>query len=287
MKALLRALMPYGLMFGTWPYTLLRPGIRILMYHRVDRLVSYDQLTVSPERFAEQMGYLARHCRVLSLEQAVTELSAGRPVRSGVAVTFDDGYRDNLLHALPVLRRYRIPATIFVTTRFCDQDLSHPRYGNASPNLHLTWEETRELAREPGIAIGSHTLTHPYLSRLDPEAAAREIAGSRDIIHERLGKPVDFFCYPSGDFGSREMQLVASAGYRAAVSVAPGVNRAGTHPYALRRTEVTDRDGPRELALKLAGAYDPIHWFLHRRRERQFSKARATERRLSERGTIL
>lgn len=275
MKALLRAAAPYGLLLGTGPYYLLRPGIRMLMYHRVDRLPAYDQLTVSPERFAEQIGYLASRYRMLSLDQAVAELSGAGRVRPGVVVTFDDGYRDNLVHALPVLRRHRVPATIFVTTRFCDQDLNHPRYGAGSRHLHLTWEEVRELASEPGITVGSHTVTHPFLSRLDAQAATREIAGSRELIAERLGRAVDFFCYPSGEFTVREEQLVAAAGYRAAVSVAPGVNRTGTPRFALRRTEVTDRDGPRELALKLAGAYDPIHWLLHRRREQRFAAARA------------
>jgi peptidoglycan/xylan/chitin deacetylase (PgdA/CDA1 family) len=274
MKRILRGVAPYGLMFGAWPYHLLRPGLRILMYHRVDRLPAYDQLTVSPARFEEQIAYLAQHCRVISLAQAVAELTAGRATRPGVVVTFDDGYRDNLLQALPVLRRYAVPATIFVTTRFCDQTLSHPRYAAESGGLHLTWDEVRALAREPGISIGSHTVTHPFLSRIDQSSAASEIAGSREIIARQLGAPADFFCYPSGDLTRREMQLVAAAGYRAAVSVAPGVNRSGADLYALRRTEVTDRDGARELALKLAGAYDPIHWVLHRRRERQFSRAR-------------
>ncbi len=275
MRRVLRAVAPYGLMVGAWPYHLLRPGLRILMYHRVDRLPAYDQLTVSPERFEEQIAYLAQHCRVISLAQAVTELTTHRATRPGVVVTFDDGYRDNLLHALPVLRRYAVPATIFVTTGFCDQTLSHPRYGTKKPGLHLSWDEVRALAREPGISIGSHTVTHPFLSRVDLSAATSEIASSREIIARQLGAPVDFFCYPGGDVTRREMQIVAAAGYRAAVTVAPGVNRCGADLYALRRTEVTDRDGARELALKLAGAYDPIHWMLHRRRERQFSRARA------------
>ncbi len=275
MKRLLRTAVSCGLALGAWPYQRLRPGLRILMYHRIDRLAAYDQLTVRPERFEEQMAYVAQHCRVISLAEAVRELAAGPVTRPGVVLTFDDGYRDNLLHALPVLRRYGLPATIFVTTRFCDQELSHPRYGTNVAGLHLSWEELRALAREPGIAIGSHTVTHPYLSRLERAAAMAEIAASRATIARELGVPVDFFCYPSGDVTQREMALVAAAGYRAAVGVAPGANRAGTALYALRRTEVTDHDGVRELALKLAGAYDPIHWLLHRRRERRFAQARA------------
>jgi len=273
-KTLLRGVASYALALGTGPYNQLRPGIRILMYHRVDRLPTYDQLTVSPARFAEQIEHLATQYRVISLEQAVGELLRGGPIQFGVVITFDDGYRDNLVHALPVLLHYQVPATIFVTTRFCDQNLSHPRYGSGSEHLHLTWQEVRELANEPGITIGSHTMTHPFLSRLDAQAATREIVGSRELIGKQLNRTVDFFCYPSGEFTAREVQMVTAAGYRAAVSVAPGANRVGTQRFALRRTEVTDKDGPRELALKLAGAYDPIHWLLNRRREQRFAAAR-------------
>jgi peptidoglycan/xylan/chitin deacetylase (PgdA/CDA1 family) len=131
------------------------------------------------------------------------------------------------------------------------------------------------MTAESGITFGSHTATHPFLSRLDEMSAAREISDSRREISQRLGKEVEFFCYPSGDFTNRECALVASAGYRAAVSVRPGVNRNFDERFALRRTEITDRDGARELRLKLLGAFDWVHGLLHRRRERAFSRARA------------
>jgi peptidoglycan/xylan/chitin deacetylase (PgdA/CDA1 family) len=266
-------MLPAASLYARW-----RPGIRILTYHRVDRLPAYDQLTVSPARFARQMAYLAGHCRLLALGQAVEELGTGRPVRDGVVVTFDDGYRDNLEHALPVLREHRIPATIFVTAAFGDQSQRHPRYPGGTGRLHLDWEELRALAREPLVTVGSHALTHPHLSRLAPEAAREEIAASGERIARELGRPVEFFCYPSGDFGAREVAMVRAAGYRAAVSVAPGANRPGTPLFELRRTEVTDRDEGRDLHAKLSGAYDPVHLWLHRRRRRRFEAAARAER---------
>ena len=245
------------------------------MYHRVSPARNYDQLTVTPERFEEQMAYLAGRWRVISLAQAVTELANDNRIEPSVAITFDDGYRDNLTQALPVLRKYQIPATIFVTARFCDQSMRHPRYPAEQGRLHLDWSEVRELARAPGITIGSHTLTHPYLTRLTEPQARAEIFDSRHAIAGQTGVQVEFFCYPSGDVTAIEASLVEAAGYRAAVSVAPGANRHGTPRYLLRRTEITDRDGEYELALKLAGAYDPIHMWLHSRRERKFARARA------------
>jgi peptidoglycan/xylan/chitin deacetylase (PgdA/CDA1 family) len=255
----------------------LRPGLRVLMYHRVDRLPAYDQLTVAPERFADQMAWLARHARLLSLPAAVDELAGGGGVRPGVVVTFDDGYRDNLVHALPVLRQHGIPATIFVTAEFCDQTLRHPRYPDPPARLHLDWDEVRALARDPLVTIGSHSLTHPHLSRLDEQRARAEIGESRARIAAEIGRPVELFCYPSGDFGPREVGMVRAAGYRAAVSVAPGANRPGAPLFELRRTEATDRDEPRDLRAKLDGAYDLPHAWLHRRRRRQLeAAARAT-----------
>ncbi len=269
-----RSLLPYAFLPATYPAYRLRPAIRILMYHRVARLGRFDQLTVTPDRFDEQLATMASRCRVISLADAVTELELGAPRTPAVVVTFDDGYRDNLVNALPSLRRLGIPATIFVTARFTDGTLRHPRYPDEPGQLHLDWNDLGALSREPGISIGSHTLSHPHLTRLDDGAAAAEISDSRAEIAERIGRPVEFFCYPSGDLGERERRLVAAAGYRAAVSVRPGANHGLEDRFALRRTEVTDRDGARELALKLWGAFDPIHHVLHLRRERAFDKAR-------------
>ncbi|MFZ5892887.1 MAG: polysaccharide deacetylase family protein [Myxococcota bacterium] len=269
-----RKLMPYLFLPAAYPNHRLRPSVRILMYHRVTRLPKYDQLTVTPERFDEQLTALKANYRVVSLAQALNELEGGPPQAPTVVVTFDDGYRDNLEHALPILQRHNIPATIFVTARFSDGTQRHPRYPNESGKLHLDWSEVKSLSDEPGISIGSHTLTHPFLSRVSEERAVAEIAGSREEIANHIGKPVEFFCYPSGDFTARERRLVESAGYRAAVSVCPGANRDLSERFELRRTEVTDRDGARELLLKLVGAYDPVHLLLHQRRERTFEKAR-------------
>lgn len=245
------------------------------MYHRVFPRAGFDQLTVTPDRFAEQMAWLAEHCEVLSLSDSLAGLGrAGE--RPRVVITFDDGYRDNLVHALPVLQRFKLPATIFVTTAFCSQAMRHPRYPAEDGQLHLTWEEVRWLAGTPGITIGSHTVTHPYLQRVGAEQVRTEIADSRKRIEDEISRRVDFFCYPSGDAGRREMDAARDAGYLASVTVQPGINRPGIDLQALRRTEITQHDGITDFALKLRGAYDPLHALLHWRRQRRFAlQARA------------
>jgi len=138
--------------------------------------------------------------------------------------------------------------------------------------VHLDWDEVRWLGRQAGISIGSHGVTHARLAQCTDEESWQEIVGSRQAIERELGDAAPIFCYPSGDFGAREVRYVRDAGYRAAVTVAPGVNRAATDVFSLRRTEMTDRDGPLELRLKLAGAFDPMHSLLHRRRLSRFSR---------------
>ncbi len=270
------------LAMAIWPYasavSALHPGLRILMYHRVANLAGYDQLTVSPARFERQMHYLAAHHRVVSLTEGLQLLRAGPLRRPLVAVTFDDGYLDNLIEAAPILALHGIPATIFVTTRFCDQAVSHPRYGKPAHRLHLNWDEIAALAATPGITIGSHTVSHPYLPTLGHAQAQQEIEESRHEIEERIGRQVSLFCYPSGDLSPRELRLIAEAGYAAAVTVAPGVNYADSDVFQLRRTEITNRDASFDFALKLAGAFDPIHRVLHARRTRRFAQYHAEAR---------
>jgi len=272
-RAVSLACLPWG-----WAASRVRPGLRILMYHRVAPGLEGDQLTVHPDRFEQQMAWLSANCRVRSLSDALADLTAGRTKRGDVVVTFDDGYLDNLTHALPVLLYHKVPATIFVTSAFCDQALSHPRYPASAQRLHLTWDEVRHLARQPGIAIGSHTVSHPYLSRVPAAEAEAEVSNSRTLIAQQIGADVPHFCYPSGDVTPREAELVARAGYTAAVTVAPGANHRNTPPHLLHRTEMTDADTPFDLALKLSGAYDPVHALLHWRRQRKFAQAAASNR---------
>ena len=265
-----------------WPATRIaeaaRPGLRVLMYHRVARLDAYDQLTVTPERFEQQMRLLAGRRKVVGLVEGLRALRAGTLAGPAVAVTFDDGYLDNLVEAAPILQRHGIAATVFVTTRFCDQTAAHPRYAPGGARLHLDWDEVSRLASLPGVEIGSHTLSHPYLPRLSDSQARQEIEASRRCIGERIGREVRAFCYPSGDVGEREARLAREAGYEAAVSVCPGLNRAGFDPMLVRRTEVTQRDDERAFALKLDGAFDPLHRLLHARRRRRFERERVAAR---------
>jgi peptidoglycan/xylan/chitin deacetylase (PgdA/CDA1 family) len=143
--------------------------------------------------------------------------------------------------------------------------------------VHLTWKEVEQLLKVPGISIGSHTLSHPYLSQLGSEESWQEIVDSRRIIQSRIGLATRYFCYPSGDYGIREINNVKKAGYTAAVTVTPGVNRLTTPSLELRRTEINDKDDINTLCMKLSGAFDPIHQLIHWKRKRNMAVLRANK----------
>jgi peptidoglycan/xylan/chitin deacetylase (PgdA/CDA1 family) len=268
-KIFSRIFVPFtGAYFYVWP------GIRFLMYHRVADLREYDQLTVTPEHFKAHIAHLAKYYNVISLSDAVAKLAIADASTKDVVVTFDDGYLDNLTNAIPVLRAFHIPATIFITTKFCDQEMHHPRYKQSKERLHLTWEEVRALSTESLITIGSHTITHPFLSRMSNSDVQREIVDSKRIIEDKIGAVIQYFCYPSGDFTLREQKHAQQAGYKAAVSVAPGVNRNLHNPFSLRRTGMSDKDDENDLRLKLKGGFDLFHHYLHWKRKSLFSKER-------------
>jgi peptidoglycan/xylan/chitin deacetylase (PgdA/CDA1 family) len=107
----------------------------------------------------------------------------------------------------------------------------------------LGWDELRDLAGEPDVTIGAHTLSHPVLAKLDPTAAAREIAESKGLLERRLGRPVRHFAYPFGDrtsAGAREFRLARQSGFASAVTSRPGhlFSDHASHLTALPRVSI-------------------------------------------------
>ena len=170
--------------------------------------------------------------------------------RRTIALTFDDGRRDNLTVVLPILREYGIAATFYVCAELVGRRIAFPSHpdrddaasGACSFDL-MDWDGLREL-RDAGMCIGSHTATHPDLTRCPEDRLAHETAGSKRLIEERLGIPVRHFAYPWGRFDARVLSHVRQAGYEtgAAVSVNPAgllqpwdaftLSRVTAHPAA-------------------------------------------------------
>jgi len=222
-------------------------GPRILTYHSVGART--HDMNVAPPDFAAQMEWLAKNARIVSLRDAANG-------RDGVAITFDDGYRDNVTNAAPVLQRLGLPATFFIVTGRMG-GVMVPDEDPATGAI-MTWEEVRELVRA-GFDIGGHTVTHPHLARLGEEEQRREILDCARAIAEQLGQRPEAFAYPYGsvaDYNEVSVRLVREAGFQYAVSNRYGANPPGCDRWTLRRIWIDGTDSLETFQAKVAGRLD-------------------------------
>ena len=239
-------------------------SLRVLMYHKVNDLWP-NPTTVPVHVFEEQMARLGElGYRPVSLDQVRDHFVHGAPLPVGaVLITFDDGYRDNLVNALPILQRHGFPAVVFVPLAFLDGDrpLPHeePLRALGIRNPTVDWGELAELDAG-GIRVESHGIGHRPLSELSPADAAREIALSKLRLEERLGREVEAYAFVKGslaDYRPEHASLVQQAGYKLAFSSVSGANSPASDRYRLRRYNVEPYPA-RTFELVLAGACDLI-----------------------------
>jgi peptidoglycan/xylan/chitin deacetylase (PgdA/CDA1 family) len=151
-----------------------------------------------------------------------------------VVITFDDGFRNVFEHGLPLLARHGFRAIQFLLPDRLGQMNTWEQMEGEAPERLMDPAEVRDWLGA-GHWIGSHTCTHPWLTRLPLPQAREEIASSKHRLEDRFGVPVEHFCYPYGDWNEPVRELVAAAGYRTACTVEPGVNTPGTPRLALKR----------------------------------------------------
>jgi len=222
----------------------------VLCYHAFSDRWPAD-LSVRPAAFAQQLETLrARGYRGVTFTEAVQQPAAGRRV----AVTFDDAFETVLTLGKPILDRLGWPGTVFAVSSFAEEGgplrwdgIDHWERSEHAPELQgLEWERLRGLAGD-GWEVGSHTRTHPHLTRLDDEALARELRESREEVEAALQRPCPSVAYPYGDADERVVAAARAAGYAVAAGL-PGRwddpeplhwPRAGVyHPDDLRRFRV-------------------------------------------------
>ena len=195
----------------------------ILLYHRVDN-PSNDPLllSVSPDVFEQQLKYLKDNFIVVKLSELVEDIKNKKIDKNKVSITFDDGYEDNLIKALPILEKLNIPATIFVTTKYMGEDGSFYWEKDVIPQdkgVPLSKESLIKLAKSDLIEIGSHTINHPNLKSLEVSEQKKEILDSKVQLETILNKKIKSFSYPFGTnnyFSKTTEKLVVESGYESA-----------------------------------------------------------------------
>lgn len=284
-----RSLKPRALSWlGRLPVTGRYSGLgQILMFHRVippDQMSRYDMAAfeITPQALEMLLNFfLERGYRVISLDQVSDVLAGGAASDKFIVLTFDDGYKDTLTNAYPILREYGAPFTIYVAGNYAErraikwdylaEDIidSHDRVAidtqrgrveldcstsemkaqscgalqellyemsdaessarmqaffsfyrqdvyEKTDELMLDWRQIAELARDPLVTIGAHSVNHYVLSRLPDAVAKDEILGSKTMLESRLGLEVRHFAYPYGrshEAGEREFETVRHCGF--------------------------------------------------------------------------
>lgn len=210
--------------------------VPILMYHSVrPNSNAQDKLCLPPDTFDRQMRFLKQyHYNVISLEELGDLIRSGKKIPfKTVVLTFDDGYKDNYLYAFPVLKKYQLPATIFVIVNEVGRQYDD----------RLSWEEIGLMQKSGLITFGSHTVNHPWLPELKDEGIlANEIFASKRILENNQRIPVNCFSYPGGRFNEKIKSLVQKAGYKLAVATSPGAKYSRDDLFLLKRIRVSPRD---------------------------------------------
>jgi peptidoglycan/xylan/chitin deacetylase (PgdA/CDA1 family) len=247
----------------------MKNSIPILAYHSVGDMPPHKdlkRLNTPPNLFEQHLEYLANSgYRVISLDDLENCLKENKLNRfKTVVLTFNDGYKNWYENVLPILGKYGYPATMFIVSEYLD--CKDPfvwiedglRYGAPLSTL-----EIKEMLKH-NFTVGSHSLSHPDLTKLTHDDCIREIGKSKKKLEELFGKPVDYFAYP---FGARVhitkeiKEHVRDAGYKSALSNIMGRNENDNDLYALKRIRIDWSDNISRFRLKLIGAYNWLDRF--------------------------
>jgi peptidoglycan/xylan/chitin deacetylase (PgdA/CDA1 family) len=222
----------------------------VLVYHTISSPPEPMEADadISPEKFERQLRWLARWRRVVPLEETL-EATASRRL---VAITFDDGFRDNLTVALPLLEKFQLPMTLFVTAGFLGRD------------AYLSKSELREISEHPLVTIGAHGLWHRHFNRLTQAEAKFELTESRRLLAEVIGKEIELLAWPYGECNAELERLSAECGYRASWSVWKGTNSL----HSRWRVPLGRRDDLARFVVKSSGFYALTKAKWHRNRQR-------------------
>ncbi len=222
---------------------------RVLMYHMIREHIEgakFNKLRVKPVEFEKQVAWMKVQGFNFVTMQELQDNWGKHPEKT-VAITFDDGYLDNLENAYPILEKYQAKATIYVVVDRHDRDWStykkaHHNSGELAKEPKLNDEQVKFLAQSGWVEIGSHTLTHANLDKLSDEECLKELVESKQQLEQLIQQPVNSFAYPFGIYSARDVELARQAGYHNAVTTQEGIDSVDPDFMQLQRIKVSGKD---------------------------------------------
>ena len=233
--------------------------IPVLVYHQIDQAPPkgspFRSLYVSPAAFARQMtllkwlGYTG-----LSMTGLQPYLSGERTGKV-VGITFDDGYLNNLTHALPVLTRCGFTSTCYAVSNLLGKTNSWDESIGISQTSLMDKNQIGQWLAD-GQEIGSHTRNHMNLSETDDETCQLEIARGKTDLETVVMAPVHHFCYPSGLYQSKHRDMVKEQGFQTATTTLRSRCHGGTHMLEIPRIPIVRSTTLPQFWLKFASSYE-------------------------------
>jgi peptidoglycan/xylan/chitin deacetylase (PgdA/CDA1 family) len=216
-------------------------SVPILMYHQVtpNPMAPFARYTVTPKVFAAQMRWLAIAGYTPLTMAALVDCWRERraPPRRAVVITFDDGFRDCVDFALPVLQRHRFTAVFYLVAGLVGRTSRWMASGGGVELPLMDWNAVRGL-HEAGMQCGAHSMTHPALAQCSAAKVRGELVESRHLLQDRLGHEIVHLAYPYGSVTSAVRALAAEAGYLSACASEKRLAAAGDDLLWLPRVPV-------------------------------------------------
>jgi peptidoglycan/xylan/chitin deacetylase (PgdA/CDA1 family) len=219
-----------------------RTTLIILYYHNVS--------AANRTGFARQMDALARRAQVVHADWR------GNPdSRQLCAITFDDAFVGVVENALPELARRNLPCTIFVPVGNLGRFPEWAMEVNVNSDDVVTDQQVISSLPSTLVKLGSHSVSHPYLSRIPREAARHELEQSRSMLRSVIGEDVRLVSFPYGDYDSEVVTLCQQAGYDLAYGIRPVPIDPRADEFVRGRVSIEPEDGELEFFLKMSGYY--------------------------------
>jgi peptidoglycan/xylan/chitin deacetylase (PgdA/CDA1 family) len=236
-----------------------RQPVPILTFHQIapapDKGTAFRSLSVAPVLFERQMSFL----RTLGYQglsmTALQPYLRGERTGKVIGITFDDGYLNNLTHALPVLQQFGFSSTCYCLSAMLGQANSWDRHNGVPPSELMSAAHLRQWLAG-GQEVGAHTRHHVRLTDVDAQTAQVEIALCKTELEQCTSAPVDHFCYPYGQYTPEHVLMVGQAGYVSATTTQRSRCHAGDSVLELPRVPVLRRTSRPLLWWKLVSHYE-------------------------------
>ena len=235
----------------------------ILMYHMISepKTAAEVKYACPPKQFAQHIQMLLstgfKPVSINAIEDYYIQQT--QLPDKAFLITIDDGFEDNYNNAFPILKRYQIPAVIYLATGLIGKTNVWMNKPTFSERKMLSWPQIKDMSSQ-GIGFGSHTVSHPKLTELDDDSVGKELDQSKKIIENQLGIECRHFAYPYGLLNERTSELVKKVGFKTACTTRSGFNNTERDPLMLHRIEVYGDDSTWKLKQKIRFGMNDASW---------------------------